>query len=89
MDDLRLYDELNPTMDVKLDYWFSALFCLLSNWNIKINCRKGAKTTTIMDFAPPWIKEQEQKTKVHRKQSMEDMKSVMLDIARIFGAKKQ
>ena len=72
------YDRLDPIGTWRGDYQLAYISSLLTNLTISVHGKKGAKTTNPIDFMLNWDVEKKNEPK---KQSIEEMKSVLLGIA--------
>lgn len=74
------YDRLDPIGSWREDFRMAYLSSLITNLTISVHGKKGAKTTTPMEFMPEWDRE----GVIHepKKQSVEEMKAIMMGIAK-------
>jgi hypothetical protein len=72
------YDRLDPIGTWRDDFRMSFMASLLTNLTIKVNGRKGAALTNVKDFLLDWSGD----LKIGKQQSIEDMKTVLLQIAK-------
>lgn len=63
------------------------LSSLITNLAISIHGKKGSKPTNVIDFMPKWDAD-EQKEQLLKKQSIEEMKEAMQNIAKAFSKNK-
>jgi hypothetical protein len=77
------YDKIDPIGKVRDDYWMTYLASLITNLTIQVNGKKGSKLTSPEEFLPVWAKEPEGE----KRQSVEDMKSILMSIASAQNAK--
>jgi hypothetical protein len=73
------YDRIDPVGTWREDFRMAFLSSLITNLTISVHGKKGAKQTTLMDFMPKW--EQTGEVGEVKKQSVEDMKKALLEIA--------
>ena len=71
------YDKIDPIGTWREDFRMAYLSSLITNLVISVHGKKGAKTTTPIDFMPDWTGE----GKEPKKQSTEEMKQILLGIA--------
>jgi hypothetical protein len=74
------YDRIDPIGTWREDFRMAYLSSLVTNLVISVHGKKGAKTTSPMDFMPDWG---EEKSKEPKKQSVEEMKEILLGIAKM------
>jgi hypothetical protein len=74
------YDRIDPIGTWREDFRMAYLSSLVTNLVISVHGKKGAKTTSPMDFMPDWGDE---KSKEPKKQSVEEMKEILLGIAKM------
>ena len=76
------YNDLEPIdSEWRSDFRMAYMASLITNVNIKVYGKKGAKMTSIEDFMPEWDEEARQMKLEAPLQSLEDMKSTILGIA--------
>jgi len=81
------YDRIDPIGDWRADFNFATLKSLLMNMNLSIYRKRGTipKFTAPIDFMPDWSGEL-RKVAV-KKQSVEEMKQLLLGMARVQNEK--
>jgi hypothetical protein len=76
------YDRLDPIGIWREDFRMAYIASLITNLTISVHGKKGAKQTNIMDFMPVWDEEGKKQGGGQKTQSVEDMKSALLSIAK-------
>jgi hypothetical protein len=71
------YDKIDPIGSWREDFRMAFLSSLITNLVISVHGKKGAKTTSPVDFMPNWTGEE----KEPKRQSTEEMKQILLGIA--------
>lgn len=74
------YDKLDPIGTWRDDYRMAYLASMITNLVISIHGKKGAKHTVPLDYMPKWDAEKES---IVRKQTPEEMKELLLDLAKM------
>jgi len=84
------YDRLDPIGKWRDELGFASLSSLIANIVKQLYPEKGRKPklTTPMDFMMKWGEVEEQKPEP-KKQSVEDMRQILMGIASVQGAKKK
>ena len=84
------YDRLDPIGKWRDELGFASLSSLITNIVRQLYPEKGRKPklTSPVDFMLEWGKEEEQKPEP-KKQSVEDMKQIIMGIASVQGTKKK
>jgi hypothetical protein len=72
------YDRLDPIGTWRDDFRMAYLAAQMTNLTIAVHGKKGAKQVSTIDFMPNW---DEEKIIEPKKQSVEEMKSIILGIA--------
>lgn len=71
------YNNIDPVGEWRNDFKFSYMASIISNLMIQAYGKKGSEMTKINDFLLQWDKEEEEP----KKQSVEEMKRVLLGLA--------
>jgi len=71
------YNKIEPFGEWRDDGRVAMLCSVISNLAIRVHAKKGTKMTSAADFMPQWYEE-----KGVKKQSVEEMKEVLLAIAK-------
>lgn len=82
------YHRLEPIGDERIEFSLAMLSSVITNIAISALGKPGTKQTTPMDFLPRWDGSGDSKTK-QKKQSIEEMKGILHNIAAAFGQSKK
>jgi hypothetical protein len=74
------YDRIDPIGTWREDFRMAYLSSLITNLTISVHGKKGAKTTSPIDFMPEWDKDAIKLGKPT--QTVEEMKQILLGIAK-------
>ena len=90
MSEWESFYQTEPEQQVMEDYRFAQLCSIVTNIAKAVWGRKGSgnKMTSPMDFMPDWLGE-EQSSVPGKAQSLEEMKSVLMAIAKYSGGQKK
>ena len=86
MSEWEAYDRIDPIGTWREDFRMAFLSSLITNLTISVHGKKGTKMTNVMDFLPIWDI-QADKPKEVKIQSIEEMKKVFQEIARVHNKK--
>ena len=73
------YDRLDPIGTWREDFRMAYMASLITNIARSIHGKQGVKMTTLDDFMPDWAGERQEAEQ--KKQSVEEMKNLLLSIA--------
>ncbi len=73
------YDRIDPIGTWRDDFRMAYMSSLITNLTISVHGKKNTKHTDIMDFMPRWDNVGDEKQ--IKKQSLDDMKKALIDIA--------